>query len=218
MGNLTIRPWQTHLLPSKACLPLLLQAGFFLNYCCTFQVAEVTWPPASTSLKTDCNIPKKSILPVLLQPWAFLQEPPQANSRFVSCYSLPCAAPVAPNPTQCGSPRCSYPDTHSWVKASQGSLDCLRQRSPAPSGESPPPPVAECSEGLLITTATHLNPELLRGMSTELVQLHSPTQVIQKETPFCRSAFHTQPNCFQSLQQSRASRWTVQPLHSASGF
>lgn len=78
--------------------------------------------------------------------------------------------------------------------------------------------MAEYSEGQLITTAPHLNPGLLWGRSTELMQLHSPSQMLQRETPFCRSAFHTQPNCFQPSQQSRASHSTVQTLHSASGF
>lgn len=50
------------------------------------------------------------MLPVLSSLELSYKDHLKQNSPSSSCYSLPCAAPVAPNPTQCGGPRYSYPD------------------------------------------------------------------------------------------------------------
>lgn len=185
MGNLTIRPWQTHLLPSKACLTLLLQAGFFLNYCCTFQVAEVTWPPASTNLKIDCNNPKKSVLSVLLQPWALPQEPPQAQfSLCILLFTLCSISGSESHPMWKSQVFLPQPETHSWLKASQGSLDCLRQISSSLKRISSST-VAECSEGQLTTPKSRVS----MGQEHRAGAASQPITDVTNRPPFAGQLF-----------------------------
>lgn len=97
---LSEKPWLTYLQLHKAYLRILLIGGFFLDCCCTFQAAEVTWIPARTSLKTECSNSKTKFA---ASPALLLNFPTRTTNKTFSahtCYSCPCEILMSPNHTQ----------------------------------------------------------------------------------------------------------------------
>lgn len=98
---LSDKPWLTYLLLRKAYLRILLIGEFFLDCCCTFQAAEVTWIPASTSLKTECSNSKTKFAAC---PALVLNFPRRrtTNKTFSAhtCYSSPREMLMSPDHTQ----------------------------------------------------------------------------------------------------------------------